>query len=196
MILKTIHKISFVKKAISKILDAWVENKTARFIQFLPHQYKILDIGSGNCLLTNNLIKKGYDVTAIDVKNLSILPSIQPIIYDGTKLPFKRDTFDAVLLLTVLHHCDTPKSIIEEAKRVSDTIIIIEDTYNNTIQKVVTQFIDLIVNLGHSKMTYQNKTEAGWEDTFNTLGLEILSKRRKSVLLFFRQTTYHLKKSL
>ena len=196
MILKTIHKIPIIKKTVSKVLDRWVENKASQFKHFLHPEDKILDVGCGNCLIANNLVQKGHNVIPIDVKNLSIVPDIKPIVYNGTKLPFKADTFDTVLLLTVLHHCDTPKKVIEEAKRVSDTIIIIEDTYSNRIQKVITQFIDLIVNFGHSKMTYQNKSETGWEETFKSLDLQVLSKRRKPVLLFFRQTTYYLKKGL
>jgi len=98
--------------------------------------------------------------------------------------------------LTVLHHADDPTKVIVESKRVSKKMIIIEDTYNNKIQKFATQFLDSIVNLGHSKMTYQNKSEENWEAIFANQQLEVRSKERKSILFFFQQTTYFLEKSI
>ena len=56
--------------------------------------------------------------------------------------------------------------------------------------------MDLIVNLGHSKMTCQNKSESSWENLFAKHKLKIVSKKRKSILLFFQQTTYHLQREI
>ncbi len=196
MILKIINKIPLFKKLLSPILDKWVEKKSLQFIDLISKNNKILDLGSGNCLIANHLIEKGYNIVPADIKNLSIIKRINPIIYDGIELPFEMNSFDTVLLLTVLHHSTDPEKLIIESKRVSKEIIIIEDTYNNNIQKAITMFIDLIVNFGHSKMTYQNKTEQGWESVFEKYNLEVISKRRRSVLFFFQQTTYQLRKSV
>ena len=177
MLLKTINRVPIIKKMMSKILEQWVEKKSHQFIDFLSKDSKILDLGSGNCLVAHNLKKKGYHIVPIDVKDLSVIKNIKPIIYDGIRLPFKKNTFTTVLLLTVLHHTDDPENIILESKKVAKNIIIIEDTYNNLIQKIITQLMDLIVNLGHSKMTYQNKSESSWENLFAKHNLKIVSKK-------------------
>lgn len=195
MILKTINKSSFFRRLTAPVLNRWVENKINKFIHFIPLENKILDVGSGSCLITKKLKERGYNIVAIDVKNLSVVQDIIPIVYDGKKLPFDDAAFDTVLLLTVLHHSENPRELILESKRVAKELIIIEDTYGTKIQKLATQFVDLIVNFGHSKMTYQNKSEKEWERLFDDLSVEIVSKRKDAVLLFFRQTSYHIRTS-
>lgn len=194
MILKGINRIPIIKKILSSFLDRWVKKKCLQFTDLIPMDHKILDLGSGNCLVAKNLMQIGYDITPIDVKDMSVVKNIKPIVYDGLHLPFQLDAFDSLLLLTVLHHADDPEKLIIESKRVSKNIIIIEDTYKNKAQKWATQFVDLIVNFGHSKMTYQNKTEENWEKIFKKNELKVLSKRRRAVLFFFTQTTYKLEK--
>jgi hypothetical protein len=43
-------------------------------------------------------------------------------------------------------------------------------------------------------MTYNNKSEEEWEAIFREEDLTVLEKSNKSVLLFFRQTTYQVSK--
>lgn len=194
MLLNAIKKNRVIKKFYTKWGNKWVENKVRTFIDVLPQGVRILDLGSGNCMVANYLMENGKTVTAIDVKNLSIIKEIVPVVYDGVTLPFKDDDFETVLVLTVLHHSRNPVELIREAKRVGHKIIIIEDTYKNKFRKLVTQTMDTIVNFGHSEMTYQNRNEFEWEAIFKGEGLNIDSKITKKVLLFFQQTTYHLSK--
>jgi len=194
MILKAINRIAFVRRNYLKLGEKWSANKVKPLMDYLPADAKILDLGSGNCMITNHLKKHGYNVTAIDVKNLSIVEDISPIIYDGVHLPFEDNSFDVVLVLTVLHHSDNPAELIREAKRVSQTLVIIEDTFGSKFQKKITQLMDTLVNLGHSKMTYQNKSETEWESLFVEEGLTVLAKSKKKILFFFQQTTYQIRK--
>ncbi|MCI5056026.1 MAG: class I SAM-dependent methyltransferase [Flavobacteriales bacterium] len=163
------------------------------FDHFLNEKDNILDLGCGNCTIANELINRNYQLQPLDIKNQSIVPNIQPMIYDGETIPFRDSSFDVVLLLTVLHHTSDPIETLRESIRVGGRIIIIEDTYRNFFLKILTQFVDTIVNLGFSKMTYQNRSEAQWEDIFEQLNLTILNKQTKSVLFIFQQTVYHLK---
>ncbi len=193
MILNAIKNKAIFRNIILLFLNRWVEKKTLNFSSYLIKQYKILDVGSGNCLITQNLKEKGFNIIPIDIQNLSIVKTITPIVYDGKTLPFKQQSFDTILLLTVLHHSDDPYQLITECSRVAKELIIIEDTYTNSIQKTATQIVDWLVNFGHSKMTYQNKTEKEWEYIFSELNINVLSKKRTAILFFFQQTTYHLK---
>ena len=56
------------------------------------------------------------------------------------------------------------------------------------------QFLDMIVNWGHSPMTFKNKKNSDWEILFAENDLEVLHKKNKKILFFFNQTIYHLKK--
>ncbi len=192
MLLKSINKVPLFRKIYTSFGQKWTENKLEFFENLLRTEESILDLGCGNCTIANALINKGYTVTPVDIKDLSILSVLKPIVYDGKKLPFQNETYDTVLLLTVLHHSENPEALLGEAKRVSKRIIIIEDTYANKFQKVITQFMDTLINWGHSKMTYQNKSEEEWEQLFQQLNLAMINKKRKRTLGLFRQTMYEV----
>ncbi len=181
-----------VRKAFQPILNRWLNRKFNIIKPYLPESGSILDLGSGNCLLTDKLEKEGLAVTPVDVKDLSVVEHISPMLYDGAQLPFDCKSFRSTLLLTVLHHTEEPELVIHEAKRVTNELVIVEDTYNNRFQKWMTQTLDFIVNMGHSKMTYMNKSENEWEALFARNGLNISGKQTSRVLFFFQQTTYHL----
>ena len=55
--------------------------------------------------------------------------------------------------------------------------------------------MDTLVNFGHSKMTYQNRSLEEWKLIFKDLNLEIIAEKQKRVLLIFRQATFVLKTS-
>lgn len=105
-------------------------------------QGKILDIGAGNCLISE-LISKKYKVSCIDVtdNNKTGLPLV---LYDGNKLPFKKKSFDTSLLLYVLHHDSNPENLVKEAVRVTrERIIVFEDLYNNGLELLLLKILDL-----------------------------------------------------
>ncbi|MFN0202606.1 MAG: class I SAM-dependent methyltransferase [Bacteroidia bacterium] len=170
----------------------WLQGKVARILPFLQKTDTILDIGCGNALLTAKLRELGYETTAIDVKNLSYLPEIVPVVYGGETFPFAEKTFDKALLITVLHHTKSPENLLKETSRIAKEIIIIEDIYRNVFQQYLTYFTDTLVNQGFSNMTYQNKDDQAWRDCFEVLGLKVKSSSSRRVLLFFRQVTYYL----
>ncbi len=194
MILSAIKNIPIVKKAYLAFGKTWVIRKTAPIIPWIPSG-KCLDIGSGNGLVAQHISKNtDTQVTALDVGDFSILPEVKTVVYDGDKMPFPQGAFGAGLLLTVLHHTHSPEGVLEEATRVCERIIIIEDIYNNPIQQYATYAIDTLVNLGFSKMTYQNKSDREWKMTFQELGLQLIHSEQRRVLLFFRQGIYVLEK--
>jgi len=54
----------------------------------------------------------------------------------GENLPFRRDSFDAVILLNVLDHCLNPKQVIEEIHRIikpGGILILSVDIYSKLI---------------------------------------------------------------
>ncbi len=173
---------------------AWVKEKVRRFIEHVSKEENILDIGCGSCNIAYLLKKEGYNVIPVDVADMSFFPEVKPIVYDGRKLPFADDAFDTSLLLTVLHHTSSPEALLQEAVRVSNKVIIIEDIYFGVFQQYLTYFADTLVNMGFSKMTYQNKTAVEWRTLFQQMALKPVSFRYDRVLFFFMQATYILKR--
>ena len=81
----------------------------------------VLEVGSGRCVLSNQVSKKGYDVTAVDI---FITKQIQQEFPDITftqgnieSLPFKNNTFDTVICTHTLEHVQDLFSGINELRR-------------------------------------------------------------------------------
>ncbi len=194
MLLQIIRKFDLIGKFYASSLGKkWIHNKLKSVLPHLDKNEKNLDIGCGNGMITHTLRQQDFPCTPLDVADLAIMPDVNVIVYDGLSMPFEEKVFDTALLLTVLHHTPDPVPVLKETARVAKKIIIIEDIYSNKIQQYMTYAMDTLVNLGHSSMTYQNKSDLEWKATFDELGMELVEESSKSVLFFFRQATYVLK---
>lgn len=192
MILYLIKKISplrhyYFKRAGRK----FVERKLEKIIPHLIPGSTILDIGSGNGLITKVLREKKYIVTPLDIQEGQYDDSVAPIVYGGKKMPFKDQSFDTGILLTILHHTTNQEEIIAEASRVCRQIIIMEDVYDNEFQKYYTFFFDSIVNLFYSPCPHTNRTDKNWRVLFKRYGLIVDAVYYKK-LLGVKQAIYIL----
>jgi len=160
----------------------------------LKKKDKIIDIGSGPCIMAKRLLENGHSLTPVDVKDLSFYKDIEPIIYNGKKLPFKNDSFDVALLIAVLHHTPDPIKIIKEAKRVAKRIIIVEDVYENTFQKLLTFGVDSLINLEFFGHPHSNKNDEEWLKVFKDLNLKLLYRKKYRLNKVFLFCAYHLQK--
>jgi 2-polyprenyl-6-hydroxyphenyl methylase/3-demethylubiquinone-9 3-methyltransferase len=87
---------------------------------------QVLDIGCGGGFLSNELAKKGFAVTGIDLSTNSLKIAAHhdlthQVHYqrgDATHLPFNDALFDAVTCMDFLEHVTTPGQVISEASRV------------------------------------------------------------------------------
>lgn len=168
--------------------------KVKRLRSFYTSTSRILDIGSGNGALCYLLEKENLDITALDVKDHSIFNEISPIIYNGKLLPFENDAFDIVQIITVLHHIKDPEKIVKEAKRVGKKIIIMEDIYDNWIQKWLTFIADSINNWEFIGHPHSNKSDREWKAVFEKYALNLKATQYYNFLVIFRQVIYVLHK--
>lgn len=116
---------------------------------YLKKSDKILDLGLGAGALAAHLKINKYKVEGVDVVNLSMYKDIQPTLYNGKKLPYKKDQFDVALLISVLHHCGTNgenKKVLAEAMRVAKRVIVIEDSYRNELERMIVSATDQVAN--------------------------------------------------
>lgn len=151
---------------------------------------RLLDIGSGTCDVAAALRDAGYRITPCDVRNLSAIDDLVPVIFDGTTLPFRSDSFDVSLLVNVLHHVADPDSLLIEAKRVARKIIIHEDIYNSTAQRLLTYAMDSVTNLEFIGHPHSNRDDHGWRQTFARLGLTLTGTNYKRFWGVFASATY------
>jgi len=194
MLIQFLQKNKFFRKIIYKAGYARARDMVQKIQSFLDKKDLILDIGSGTCNICEILSNKGYKITPLDVQNLSFVDYMNPIIYDGTKIPFNDDKYDKSLILTVLHHTPEPEKILREAKRVSKRIIIIEDIYTNWLHKYVTYFFDSLLNLEFVGHPHTNKNDKQWKKTFEKLGLKLIDVKYNYSFLVFKHAIYYLEK--
>jgi ubiquinone/menaquinone biosynthesis C-methylase UbiE len=159
---------------------------------FIRKEEIILDVGCGSCNIIEILKEKNFNVVPLDIGVNSIIEGINPVVYDGEKMPFKENTFDKSMILTVLHHTNQQKILIKEVMRVTkNRIIIIEDVYTNKIDKLVTKFVDILINLEFNGIQ-TNRTDPEWRNFFNSNGLRIVNVKFLKRYLVFKPVIYEL----
>jgi ubiquinone/menaquinone biosynthesis C-methylase UbiE len=163
-------KINSKKPQNSSLYAQFVHNYMTKKAQesyehvlpYIKKTDKFLDVGLGAGTFASLLKNKGYNITGVDVVNLSLYKDIQPDLYDGKKLPYKNNQFDVALVISVLHHCglkDENKKVLAEAMRVSKKVILIEDTYRNELERKIVSAIDQIANWEFWKHNYLTNKE-------------------------------------
>ena len=136
--------------------------KSAQFLGIKPPK-KILDVATGTGALAFELAKLGHDVTGIDlspemlnqaIKKLSPKLKLQFQVADGTKLPFKDESFDATTISWGIH--DIPYEIgikvLKEMKRVTKKngeIMIVD--YMNSKKHRLSKIAYFLISLYESK---------------------------------------------
>ncbi len=176
--------------------------------------HQVLDYGCGDGTVGALIAKQGRHVVLADIyesgniANLN-LPFVK--LHPGRPLPFDKQLFDSTLLLTVLHHCDNPLQVLQEAVRVTKhngKIIVLESVYGveeygkgltNEQQRLVNMFFDHFYNrvIHYSEfeankvpVPFNFQTPTAWKSFFQKNGLV----QEKCVKLGFDQPTvpeYH-----
>ncbi len=159
-------------------LQKRAEYFTSLFADHLEPASRVLDIGGGWGFYAEPIENRGHDLTVLDV----VKPGFQRapvVIYDGGKMPFEDKSFDASILVTMLHHTPDPASILKEAIRVTKKrIIVIEDVYNHTLGKFWTILRDQFYNVEYFGHPCQFKKSSEWAGLFNSLGLTLAEEKQ------------------
>jgi len=148
--------------------------------QLIPKNTALLDIGCGNGFLAVRLMQIRPDIS---VKGIDVLIrdcAYIPIeVYDGENLPYMDSSFDAVMLVDVLHHAENPEQLLREAVRVARKTVIIKDHLLSGILAGPTlRFMDKIGNLRHDvNLVYNFWKKEKWMQTISSIGLSIADWR-------------------
>jgi SAM-dependent methyltransferase len=130
----------------------------------------VLEIGSGPGTLLETLRARRYRVDGADVKNGAYRAGLEPVLYDGKVLPFEDGAYDLGLLFTVLHHVREPETVLREALRVAQRLLVLEDLFRNRAEEKIVHAADSLVNLEFWGHPHNNRTKDGWLDTFEACG--------------------------
>ena len=167
-----------------------MHRKLAPFLQHLPKGARILDIGSGGGLAVAVIRELGMEVVPLDIMDGAYDATVTPVVYDGKQIPFNDKSFDAALLLTVLHHIDDPDPVLLEAARVAKRVMIIEDIYSNALQRYLTYAADSLVNACYAPCPHTNLSDAGWKTLFQKMETTLEFSHYRTLAGIFRQAYY------
>jgi ubiquinone/menaquinone biosynthesis C-methylase UbiE len=155
----------------------------------------VLDIGTGTGNVAEVLGERGFDVTAVDIEDLSFVGSVAPLIYDGDRLPFEARAFDAALLSTVLHHAEDAGQLLRDARRVSGRVIVVEDVHRSRLHGAVCSVLDRLLNLELVRGQLAYRSDAEWRVLFQRTALRVAGVRRARSFGIFRHVVYRLERT-
>lgn len=155
-----------VRQFAHHALEARAEKLTTFFENQIPGKSRILDLGGGWGFYAEPLKKRGHEHLILDV----VQPGYQKapvVLYDGIKIPFPDQSFDAAILVTMLHHVDDPKALLGEVYRVTrKRVVVIEDIYHHGIGLFWTICRDRILNVEFMEHPHQFRKHEEWITLF------------------------------
>lgn len=85
-------------------------------------EWTVLDVGCGVGQVVRRLKEAGFQAKGVDVSEPNIRKAVEAGLdcqyYDGKRIPFEDESFDAAGALNVLEHVEEPESFIAELVRV------------------------------------------------------------------------------
>lgn len=163
----------------------WAPRIVKEFDRFIEKGDRVLDIGAGGGWIGKRLSdSRGAKVTLLDVADMN-RTNLPLRVYDGKHIPFPDSSFDACLLLFVLHHCEDPMQVLAEAVRVAERrLVIFEDTFRSPFEKFLACANDWISNSPFflanpfkMNMPFHYRKVEEWEGIFRTLSLNVKFKK-------------------
>jgi len=195
-VLDTLYNHRVSKSLVYQLLKSRAQDLAKKVSPFLGRDELILDIGSASCTVPEILRKQDLKVFPLDVQNFSIVDTVSPTIYDGHRMPFRDDQFDASLILFVLHHTHDPTELLIEAGRVSRKIIILEDIITSPVHGCLTAALDSLMNLEFFDQPHSNKRDEEWQAIFRNLGFKLLNRQYKNYGVVIKHALYVLETKL
>jgi SAM-dependent methyltransferase len=152
-----------------------------QLLPWLPVEAHVLDVGAGDGALAARLAARRPDLhlhcVDVQVRPTSLFP-VQ--LFDGTKLPFPDASFDAVVLVDVLHHTLDPLALLAEVRRVARRRVLLKDhALQGAFAGVTLRLMDWLGNARHGvPLPFNYWPPEAWHETFTRLGLSLATWRQ------------------
>jgi SAM-dependent methyltransferase len=144
----------------------------------IPKDSRVLDVGCGDGLIPHLLMEMRSDLSFQGIDVL-IRPGTKiPVeVFDGQHIPHENDSFDAVMLIDVLHHAENPLKLLEEVFRVSCNVVLIKDhILEGFLAEPTLRFMDRVGNLRHDvALRYDYWPRERWDKAFESFGVRVTS---------------------
>jgi len=144
----------------------------------LPPGAEVLDVGAGDGLIAHLVQSQRPDTR---IRGIEVLLRKDAFIeidsFDGHKIPFPDASFDAVMLIDVLHHTEDPLAMLREAVRVTRKTVLIKDhKADGPFARRVLRIMDWVGGARHGfALPYNYLGTREWNAAIQTLGLTIKS---------------------
>lgn len=137
----------------------------------------LLDIGCGDGLLSFLImkVKPKLKIIGLDVLKRKKC-AIKYKIFNGEKIPFKKNSVDISMMVDMLHHTPSIPKVLVEAKRVSKRYIIIKDhTISGILDFYILKFMDWVGNKPYGvNLIYNYQKKEQWLNLFKKMQLKVL----------------------
>ena len=137
--------------------------------RLLPPRARVLDVGCGDGLLDATLARLRPDLTLTGVE-IAPRPGchIPVTAFDGRSLPFADGSFDATLIVDVLHHTTEPAVLFREVVRVARSTVLVKDHRREGWGASATlRFMDELGNRRHGvPLPFTYLDQAAWDRLF------------------------------
>ena len=142
----------------------------------LPRDARILDVGCGDGKVDSLITRLRPDVAIRGIDVLVRPRTYIPVTrFDGVEIPHPDASFDVVMFVDVLHHCQEPAQLLAQAKRVTRRSVLIKDhTQEGLLAYQTLRFMDWFGNAHHGVALPNNFwTLEQWRDCIGQLGLQV-----------------------
>jgi len=149
-----------------------------RIAALLPADAHVLDVGCGDGRITRGIgaLRPDLRLEGLDV---AVRPnaSVPVRAFDGETIPAEAGSFDAVVLIDVLHHARDAQRLLGEAARVASRTLVIKDhLLEGCWAERTLRFMDRVGNRRHGvALDGEYWNHATWQRTFRALDLEVKS---------------------
>jgi SAM-dependent methyltransferase len=150
------------------------------FASLIPTNARVLDVGCGDGTIDSLIVQLRSDVR-IEGIDVLVRPTtnIPVTAFDGARIPFGNKSFDAVMLVDVLHHTTDPLTLLREATRVGKSVLIKDHFLNGFLAKPTLSFMDWLGNAHHGvALPYNFWSRPQWDSAFEALGVTPASVTR------------------
>lgn len=147
---------------------------------------RVLDLGAGEGYVGQEVRRHtGATVVLADVIDIN-QTELPHVCYDGRTLPFEDDAFDTTILYFVLHHCEDPGRVLDEALRVTrHRILIVESIVTSEVQRRLLRGLDRLANRVRSggamvvqESHLQFRTAEAWSSLMQERSVHLNGERR------------------
>ncbi|WP_298301936.1 class I SAM-dependent methyltransferase [uncultured Erythrobacter sp.] len=183
-------KIPVLSHAVYSVWKLDAARKLAMIEDWIASGERLLEVGSGPGSVIDVFREAGHNVTGLDIADNAFSPDLVPVVYDGGRMPFSDRAFDTALILTTLHHTPDPDHIIRESARIARRVIIIEDVFETRLQERYTKLTDKLTNFEFFGHPHTNRSDQGWRESFERMGLELMHAKVHRLLKLYQQAVY------